>query len=71
MGTPLISDAPRYKAVYDVEADAAKVGNSVDINVNAALSALRNRAPVLEGSVRELLDRSRTCGSILMRPRRV
>jgi cytochrome P450 len=51
----LVSDDPLYKALYDVVAEAAEVGNSVEIDVNAGLNALRERAPVIEGEMRHLL----------------
>ena len=56
MENPLIDDDPRYDFLYDVENEAAEIGNVVTIDINAALTGLLEKGPVLKGSVRELLN---------------
>jgi len=44
-----------YDELFDVSSEAASMGNVADFDTNAAMNALRERGPVLEGSLRELL----------------
>jgi cytochrome P450 len=45
----------RYRTIFDVSHEAAAMGNLADFDVAAAMNALRERGPVLAGSLRELL----------------
>ncbi len=52
----LIADDPLYEELYDVRREAEAIGNSVDVDaIMPQLHALRARAPVHKGRVRELL----------------
>lgn len=59
MSTPaenvLTTDDPLYKELYDVRREALEIGNLVEEDMNPKLSALRERAPVQKGFLRDLL----------------
>ena len=44
-----------YKELFDVANEARDIGNAIEIDVVPAMNALRDRAPVLKGSLRDLL----------------
>ena len=51
----LIADDPLYEELYDVRREAVDHGNLVEEDMNPAMGALRDRAPVQAGYLRELL----------------
>jgi cytochrome P450 len=51
----LLLDDPLYEELYDVRREAMELGNLVEEDMSPAMSALRERAPVQAGYVRELL----------------
>lgn len=51
----LTADDPLYDALYDVRREAQSVGNFIDRDVMPEIHALRARAPVHKGKLRELL----------------
>jgi cytochrome P450 len=51
----LTADDPLYEELYDVRREAAEFGNLVEEDMNPAMNALRSRAPVQKGFLRELL----------------
>ena len=52
----LTADDPLYDELYDVTNEAKSIGNWVDVNaIMPRLHALRAKAPVHKGRVRELL----------------
>jgi cytochrome P450 len=55
MTEALLARDKRYEALFDVKAEAAAMDNAVPFDLNAAMNALRQRGPVLEGSLRDLL----------------
>jgi cytochrome P450 len=55
MNDVLTADDPLYKDLYDVRREAMEMGNLVEEDMNPKLSALRDRAPVQKGFLRELL----------------
>jgi cytochrome P450 len=55
MADVLIADDPLYEELYDVRREAMEIGNLVDEDVNPAMNALRDSAPVHKGYLRELL----------------
>jgi cytochrome P450 len=55
MADVLIADDPLYEELYDVRNEALELGNLVEGDVNAAMCALRDRAPVQKGFLRDLL----------------
>jgi len=55
MTDALIADDPLYEELFDVRREAMGIGNLVDEDMNAAMCALRDRAPVQKGFLRELL----------------
>jgi cytochrome P450 len=55
MTDTLITDDPLYEELYDIRREAKKIGNLVDRDMNPAMSALRDRAPVQKGFLRDLL----------------
>ena len=55
MADALTADDPRYKEMFDVAKEAAGRGG-VYGDLTPAMNALRNRAPVMRGSLRELLS---------------
>ena len=56
MGTVLTTDDPLYEQLYDVRREAIEMGNLVDGDMNAAMSALREKGAVQKGFLRELLN---------------
>lgn len=56
MPAVLITDDPLYEELYDVRREAMEMGNLVEEDMNAAIGALRDRAPVQKGFLRELLS---------------
>ena len=55
MNSVLVGDDPLYEELYDVRREAEEIGNLVEEDVNPAMNALRNSAPVQKGYLRELL----------------
>lgn len=51
----LLADDPLYEELYDIRREAEQIGNLVEEDMNPAMSALRDRAPVQKGFLRELL----------------
>lgn len=51
----LIADDTIYEELYDVRREAEHAGNLVEEDMNPAMGALRERAPVQKGFLRELL----------------
>jgi cytochrome P450 len=56
MTSTLISDDPRYREMFDVAKEAASGSGHVFGDLTPAMNALRDKAPVLKGSLQELLD---------------
>jgi cytochrome P450 len=56
MSEILIADDPRYKKMFDVAAEALHTTGRVEGDLTPALNALREQAPVMKGSLRELLQ---------------
>src|SRR3974390_3090829 len=55
MADTLTADDPLYKELYDIRQEALGIGNLVEEDLNPAMCALRDRAPVHKGYLRELL----------------
>ncbi len=55
MATTLTSDDPRYAKLFDIEKETAEHGE-VYGDLSPAMSALREKAAVMKGSLRELLN---------------
>lgn len=55
MSDGLLAADQRYEKLFDVTAEAAAMGNTVGFDLNAAMNGLRQRGPVLPGSLRDLL----------------
>jgi cytochrome P450 len=55
MSEVLIADDPLYEELYDVRREAMDFGNLVEEDMNPAMNALRDRAPVQKGYLRDLL----------------
>jgi cytochrome P450 len=51
----LTADDPLYEELYDVRREAVDQGNLVEEDMNPAMNALREKAPVQKGFLRELL----------------
>lgn len=51
----LVADDPLYEELYDVRREAQGFGNLIEEDINPAMNALRERAPVQKGFLRELL----------------
>jgi cytochrome P450 len=51
----LVSDDPLYEELYDVRKEALTMGNLVEGDVNPMLNALRDKAPIHKGALRDLL----------------
>ena len=49
------TDDPRYAELFDVRREAQGMSNVADTDFNPLMNALRERGPVLKGSLRELL----------------
>ena len=56
MSTVLTTDDPLYEQLYDVRREAIEMGNLVEGDMNAAMSALREKGAVQKGFLRELLN---------------
>ena len=56
MNTALTTDDPLYEQLYDVRREAIEMGNLVEGDMNAAMSALREKGAVQKGFLRQLLD---------------
>jgi cytochrome P450 len=56
MADVLITEDPLYLELYDVRREAQVMGNLVEEDRTAAISALRTKAPVHAGYLRELLN---------------
>ena len=56
MTTVLTTDDPLYEQLYDVRREAIEMGNLVEGDMNAAMSALREKGAVQKGFLRELLN---------------
>lgn len=56
MAEVLITDDPLYEELYDVRREAEHIGNLLERDMNPAMNALRERAPVHKGYLRELLQ---------------
>ena len=56
MSEALIADDPLYEELYDVRREAIEFGNLVEQDMNPAMGALREQAPVHKGYLRDLLD---------------
>jgi cytochrome P450 len=54
----LTTNDPLYQELYDVRREALEMGNLVEEDMNPNMSALRDRAPVHKGFLRELLGLS-------------
>lgn len=52
----LTADDPLYSKLYDVREEAKHMGNYIDRDVTDEIAALRARAPVHKGKLRELLS---------------
>ncbi len=52
----LIADDPLYDELYDVRREAMEMGNLIEEDANPAMGALRDKAPVHKGYLRELLN---------------
>jgi cytochrome P450 len=68
MTNTLTADDPRYREMFDPAKEAAAQGGVVLGDLTDAMNALRDRGPVLKGSLRELLGLSET-HSMYDRPR--
>jgi cytochrome P450 len=55
MTDTLTADDPLYEELYDVRREALEMGNLVEEDMNPGMNALRERAPVMKGSLRDLL----------------
>lgn len=55
MENVLTKEDPRYRNLFDVGNEARHMGNVADFDTNAAMNALRERGPVIEGGLRDLL----------------
>jgi cytochrome P450 len=51
----LVADDPLYEELYDVRREAMEIGNLVEEDMNPAMNALRDSAPVHKGYLRDLL----------------
>jgi len=52
----LTSDDPLYEELYDVRREAESIGNFIERDVMDEIHALRAKAPVHKGKLREILD---------------
>ena len=55
MNSVLLGDDELYEDLYDVRREAEEIGNLVEEDINPAMSALRDKAPVQKGFLRDLL----------------
>lgn len=56
MTDALLADDPLYEELYDVRREAMEIGNLVEEDMNPAMNALRDKAPVHKGYLRDLLS---------------
>jgi cytochrome P450 len=56
MTDPSVADDSLYEELYDVRREATDAGNLVERDMNPAMCALRDKAPVQKGFLRDLLD---------------
>ncbi|WP_373084490.1 hypothetical protein, partial [Zhongshania sp.] len=56
MTKTLVSDDALYAELFDVQKEASALGGKVYGDLTPAMNALRNKAPVLKGSLHELLE---------------
>ena len=56
MSEVLIADDPLYEELYDVRREAQEIGNLIEEDINPAMGALRGRAAVQKGYLRDLLN---------------
>jgi hypothetical protein len=52
----LTAEDPLYEELYDVRNEARDMGNLVEEDMNPHMNALRDKAPVQKGLLRELLS---------------
>jgi hypothetical protein len=55
MANTLTADDPRYREMFDAAKEAAAHGAVIEGDLTERMSALRNTAPVMKGSLRQLL----------------
>jgi cytochrome P450 len=55
MSQTLTADDPRYRKLFDIAAETLDMSGRVEGDLTPAMNALRDRAPVMKGSLRELL----------------
>jgi len=55
MANTLTADDPRYREMFDPAKEAAAHGDVIEGDLSEAMSALRDQAPVMKGSLRQLL----------------
>jgi cytochrome P450 len=60
MADTLTADDPRYREMFDVAKEAAAHGGHVHGDLTPQMNTLRDRAPVMKGSLRELLGLPKT-----------
>ena len=65
MSDVLVSDDPLYKELYDVRREAEALGNLVERDVVPEIHALRAKASVHKGKLRELLGLPDTIRHVL------
>jgi cytochrome P450 len=53
--TAQVDEDELYKELFDVSNEAREIGNVIDIDVVPGMNALRDEAPVMNGSLRQLL----------------
>ena len=51
-------DDDLYEALYDVRKEAEEIGNYIDHDPYPTMNALRERAPVRQGFMRQLMEAS-------------
>lgn len=56
MSTSLTADDPRYREMFDLAKETIEQTGRVEGDLSPAMCALRDRAPVMKGSLRELLE---------------
>jgi cytochrome P450 len=55
MSQTLTAEDPRYRKLFDVAAEAIHTGGRVEGDLTPAMNALRERSPIMKGSLRDLL----------------
>jgi cytochrome P450 len=56
MSTSLTAEDPRYRELFDLAKEAIEHAGRVEGDLTPAMNALRDRAPVMKGSLRDLLE---------------